>query len=80
MAGDDSRTHYRFRRARPLPRCRGLSGARRLTAPSNTWLIPGLSPDRDRMTTDGLDYVNETLAAAVGDVPAGPLGPVLSTR
>ena len=31
-------------------------------------------------TAEGLEYVNETLATTVGDVPDGPLGPVLETR
>jgi hypothetical protein len=52
-------------------------GAREATVKER---IPYLLTDRDRMTADGLDYVNETLAAAIGDVPSGPLGPVLSTR
>lgn len=52
-------------------------GAREATVKER---IPYLLTDRDRMTADGLDYVNETLAAAIGDVPAGPLEPVLSTR
>lgn len=42
--------------------------------------IPYELPDRARLTADGLDYVHETLTAAVGGVPGGPLGPVLETR
>ncbi|MDP9984419.1 hypothetical protein J2W14_003844 [Pseudarthrobacter oxydans] len=42
--------------------------------------IPYAPADRSRITAEGLTYVNETLAAAVGSVPAGPLGPVLETR
>jgi hypothetical protein len=41
--------------------------------------IPYSIADRDRMTAEGLDYVNETLAAAIGDIPAGPLGPMIGT-
>jgi VTC domain len=52
-------------------------GAREATVKER---IPYLLADRNRMTADGLDYVNETLVAAIGDVPAGPLEPVLSTR
>ena len=42
--------------------------------------IPYGPADRSRITAEGLAYVNDTLAAAVGAVPAGPLGPVLETR
>ena len=42
--------------------------------------IPYSPADRSRITAEGLDYVNDTLSAAVGSVPAGPLGPVLETR
>jgi hypothetical protein len=42
--------------------------------------IPYNLADRSRITAEGLEYVHETLAAAVGDVPAGTLGPVLETR
>jgi hypothetical protein len=43
--------------------------------------IPYHMADRSRLTAEGLEYVNETLAtASVGDVPAGRLGPVLETR
>ncbi|WP_310050196.1 VTC domain-containing protein [Arthrobacter ginsengisoli] len=42
--------------------------------------IPYHPADRSRITAEGLAYVNETLAAAVGAVPAGPLDPVLETR
>lgn len=52
-------------------------GAREATVKER---IPYDLQDRARMTAEGLDYVNETLAAAIGDVPAGPLSPVLETR
>jgi hypothetical protein len=42
--------------------------------------IPYDPADRSRITAEGLAYVNETLAAAVGAIPAGPLQPVLETR
>ena len=42
--------------------------------------VPYDIADRSRLTTEGLEYVKETLATAVGDVPAGALGPVLETR
>lgn len=42
--------------------------------------IPHAPADRSRITAESLAYVNETLAAAVGSAPAGPLGPVLETR
>jgi hypothetical protein len=42
--------------------------------------IPYDTADRSRITAEGLEYINETLAAAVGDVPASALGPVLETR
>jgi hypothetical protein len=41
--------------------------------------IPYSLDDRARLTTEGLAYVNETLAATVGTVPQGPLQPVLET-
>ncbi|MGM9471502.1 polyphosphate polymerase domain-containing protein [Pseudarthrobacter sp. YS3] len=52
-------------------------GAREATVKER---IPYGLTDRARITAEGLDYVNETLAAAVGGAPAGPLGPVLETR
>lgn len=42
--------------------------------------IPYGLADRSRITAEGLAYVNDTLTAAVGAVPAGPLRPVLETR
>jgi hypothetical protein len=51
-------------------------GAREATVKER---IPYDLADRARLTAEGLDYVRETLAAAVGGVPAGPLGPVLET-
>lgn len=42
--------------------------------------IPYSVHDRSRITAEGLDYVNETLSAAIGDIPAGPLEPVIETR
>jgi hypothetical protein len=42
--------------------------------------IPYEPGDRERLTDEGLAYVNETLAATVGSIAAGPLEPVLSTR
>ena len=42
--------------------------------------IPYDVADRSRLTAEGLEYVNETLATTVGDVPDGALGPVLETR
>ena len=42
--------------------------------------IPYAPADRSRITAEGLSYVNDTLSAAVGSVPAGPLRPVLETR
>ena len=47
-------------------------GAREATVKER---IPYDLTDRARLTAEGLDYVHETLAAAVGGVPAGPLGP-----
>lgn len=52
-------------------------GAREATVKER---IPYDTADRSRLTAEGLEYVNETLATAVGDVPAGALGPVLETR
>lgn len=52
-------------------------GAREATVKER---IPYELTDRARLTAEGLDYVQETLAAAVGGVPDGPLGPVLETR
>jgi hypothetical protein len=52
-------------------------GAREATVKER---IPYLPEDRSRLTAEGLDYVRETLAAAVGSVPAGTLEPVLETR
>lgn len=40
--------------------------------------IPYSVHDRSRITAEGLDYVNETLSA-IGDIPSGPLEPVLET-
>ncbi|MFP5311110.1 MAG: polyphosphate polymerase domain-containing protein [Actinomycetes bacterium] len=42
--------------------------------------IPYRIEDRDRLTTEGLAYVRETLAAAGSAVPVLPLEPVLETR
>lgn len=42
--------------------------------------IPYRVEDRRRITADGLAYINETLVATVGSVPAGPLAPVIETR
>jgi hypothetical protein len=52
-------------------------GAREATVKER---IPYDLRDRARLTTEGLDYVHGTLAAAVGGAPTGPLGPVLETR
>jgi hypothetical protein len=52
-------------------------GAREATVKER---IPYDLADRARLTAEGLDYVHETLAAAVGGAPAGSLGPVLETR
>ena len=52
-------------------------GAREATVKER---IPYHLEDRARLTAEGLDYVRETLSAAVGSVPAGPLEPVLETR
>ncbi len=52
-------------------------GAREATVKER---IPYGPADRSRITAEGLAYVNDTLAAAIGTVPAGPLGPVLETR
>lgn len=52
-------------------------GAREATVKERIPYSPG---DRSRITAEGLAYVNVTLAAAVGSVPAGPLGPVLESR
>ncbi|MGP0223200.1 polyphosphate polymerase domain-containing protein [Paenarthrobacter sp. NCHU4564] len=52
-------------------------GAREATVKERIPYEPG---DRDRLTDEGLAYVNETLAAAIGDAEYGPLEPVLSTR
>jgi hypothetical protein len=52
-------------------------GAREATVKER---IPYHLTDRARLTAEGLGYVHETLAAAVGGAPAGPLGPVLETR
>lgn len=42
--------------------------------------IPYRLEDRRRITSEGLAYINETLAATVGSAPSGPLSPVLETR
>lgn len=42
--------------------------------------IPYDLSDRSRITAEGLAYVNDTLAATIGDLPSGPLEPVLETR
>ncbi|MDQ0736121.1 polyphosphate polymerase domain-containing protein [Arthrobacter agilis] len=42
--------------------------------------IPYDPADSHRLTGEGLAYVNETLACAIGSVPSGALGPVLQTR
>ncbi|MFE5839214.1 polyphosphate polymerase domain-containing protein [Arthrobacter sp. NPDC056493] len=42
--------------------------------------IPYGIADRSRLTAEGLLYISETLATAVGGVPDGALGPVLETR
>lgn len=52
-------------------------GAREATVKER---IPYEPTDRARLTEEGLDYVRETLAAAVGCVPDSSLGPVLETR
>ncbi|MBE4718766.1 polyphosphate polymerase domain-containing protein [Pseudarthrobacter sp. AB1] len=52
-------------------------GAREATVKER---IPYELTDRSRLTSEGLDYVQETLAAAVGAAPPGALGPVLETR
>lgn len=52
-------------------------GAREATVKER---IPYRIEDRARLTAEGLDYVRETLTAAVGSVPAGPLEPVIETR
>lgn len=52
-------------------------GAREATVKER---IPYRLEDRARLTTEGLDYVRETLTAAVGSVPAGRLEPVIETR
>ncbi|MFJ5956789.1 polyphosphate polymerase domain-containing protein [Paenarthrobacter sp. NPDC092416] len=52
-------------------------GAREATVKER---IPYELCDRDRLTDEGLAYVNETLAATLGDANFGPLEPVLSTR
>ena len=52
-------------------------GAREATVKER---IPYGLTDRARLTAEGLDYVHETLTAAVGGFPGGPLGPVLETR
>ena len=52
-------------------------GAREATVKER---IPYRPEDRSRLTPEGLDYVRETLTAAVGSLPAGALGPVLETR
>ncbi|CAN7382444.1 polyphosphate polymerase domain-containing protein [Arthrobacter sp. LjRoot78] len=52
-------------------------GAREATVKER---IPYELTDRARLTAEGLDYVRETLTAAVGYVPDSPLGPVLETR
>jgi hypothetical protein len=52
-------------------------GAREATVKER---IPYELADRARLTAEGLDYVHETLAAAVGSLPDGPLEPVLETR
>ncbi|MBP1136010.1 hypothetical protein JOE31_002242 [Arthrobacter sp. PvP023] len=52
-------------------------GAREATVKER---IPYELTDRARLTAEGLEYVRETLTAAVGAVPDGPLGPVLETR
>lgn len=52
-------------------------GAREATVKER---IPYQLEDRSQLTAEGLAYVRETLAAAVGSVPAGALGPVIETR
>ncbi|MDR6435113.1 hypothetical protein J2790_000234 [Paenarthrobacter nicotinovorans] len=52
-------------------------GAREATVKER---IPYQLSDRERLTDEGLAYVNETLAATIGDAGFGPLDPVLSTR
>jgi len=52
-------------------------GAREATVKER---IPYELCDRDRLTEEGLAYLNETLMTAIGDVSFGPLGAVLSTR
>lgn len=52
-------------------------GAREATVKER---IPYRLEDRARLTAEGMDYVRETLAAAVGSVPDGALEPVIETR
>jgi hypothetical protein len=52
-------------------------GAREATVKER---IPYELGHREHLTDEGLAYVNETLAAVLGDVRFGPLEPVLSTR
>lgn len=52
-------------------------GAREATVKER---IPYLPEDRARLTAEGLEYVRETLTAAVGSMPPGRLHPVLETR
>lgn len=52
-------------------------GAREATVKER---MPYQLEDRARLTVEGLDYVRETLAASVGAMPSGRLGPVLETR
>ena len=52
-------------------------GAREATVKER---IPYHLADRGRLTAEGMDYVRETLTAAVGSVPAGSLEPVIETR
>ncbi|MDN4610344.1 polyphosphate polymerase domain-containing protein [Arthrobacter burdickii] len=42
--------------------------------------IPYALSDSHRLTPEGLDYVNETLACSIGSVPSGVLEPVIETR
>lgn len=52
-------------------------GAREATVKER---IPYRLKDRARLTDEGLDYVRDTLTAAVGTVPSGVLEPVIETR
>lgn len=42
--------------------------------------IPYALSDSHRLTPEGLDYINKTLACSIGAVPSGALRPVIETR